>query len=62
MGAIAQRRRGVAPGTGPARGHAVEQRRPVIELDRAVGFRRAGERHRVVIGDMIPHPPAVGRE
>ena len=36
MGAIAQRRRGVAPGAGAAGGHAVEQRRPVIDLDRAL--------------------------
>ena len=62
VGAIGQRWRGVAPGAGPARGHAVEQRRTVIDLDRRVGFRRAGERQRIVIGDVVAHHPAVGRE
>ena len=43
MGAIAQRRRGVAPGAGAIGGDAVEQRGAVIDLDVAVGFRRAGK-------------------
>ena len=62
VGAVAQRWRGVAPGAGAARGDAAEQRRPVIDLDRAVGLRRAGERQRIVIGDVVAHHPAVGRE
>ena len=36
VGAIGQRRRGVAPGAGAARGHAAEQRGAVIDLDRAL--------------------------
>ena len=42
MAAIRQDRRGVAPGPCPARQRAAEQRRTVIDLDRAAGFRRAG--------------------
>ena len=41
---------------------AAEQRRTVIDLDRAVGFRRAGERQRIVIGDAVADDAAVGRE
>ena len=62
MAAIRQDRRGVAPGPGPARHRAAEQRRTVIDLDRAVGFRRAGQRQRVVIGDAVADDAAVGRE
>ena len=35
---------------------------PSIDLDRAVGFRRAGQRQRVVIGDAVADGAAVGRE
>ena len=43
MAAIRQDRRGVAPGPCPARQRAAEQRRTVIDLDRAASLRRAGE-------------------
>ena len=62
MAAIRQDRRGVAPGPCPARQRAAEQRRTVIDLDRAVGFRRAGQRQRIVIGDAVADDAAVGRE
>ena len=57
-----QDRRGVAPGPCAARQRAAEQRRTVIDLDRAVGFRRAGQRQRIVIGDAVADDAAVGRE
>ena len=62
VAAIRQGRRGVAPGPCSARQRAAEQRRAVIDLDRAVGFRRAGERQRIVIGDVVADHAAVGRE
>ena len=62
VAAIRQDRRGVAPGPGPARHRAAEQRRAVVDLDRAVGLRRAGQRQRVVIGDAVADDAAVGRE
>ena len=62
VGAIRQGRRGVAPGPCPVRQRAAEQRRTVIDLDRAVGFRRAGQRQRIVIGDAVADDAAVGRE
>ena len=62
VAAIRQDRRGVAPGPCPARQRAAEQRRAVIDLDRAAGFRRAGKRQRIVIGDAVADDAAVGRE
>ena len=62
VAAIRQDRRGVAPGPGAVRHRAAEQRRTVIDLDRAVGLRRAGQRQRVVIGDAVADDAAVGRE
>ena len=62
VAAVRQGRRGVAPGPCPVRRRAAEQRRAVIDLDRAVGFRRAGERQRIVIGDAVADDAAVGRE
>ena len=62
MGAIAQRRRGVAPGAGAIGGDAVEQRGAVVDLDDAVGFRRAGQGQRVVVGDVVADHTAVGGE
>ena len=62
VAAVRQGRRGVAPGPCPARQRTAEQRRTVIDLDRAVGFRRAGERQRIVIGDAVADHAAVGRE
>ena len=57
-----QRRRGVAPGAAAVGGRAAEQRRTVIDLDRAAGLRRAGQRQRIVIGDAVANHAAVGRE
>ena len=56
------RRGGVAPGAAAVGGGAAEQRGAVIDLDRAVGFRRAGQRQRVGIGDAVADHAAVGRE
>ena len=39
-----------------------EQRGAVIDLDRGIGFRAAGERQGIVIGDAIARRAAVGRE
>ena len=52
----------IAPGAGAVRGGAAEQRGAVVDLDRAVGFRRAGQRQGVVIGDAVANRAAVGRE
>ena len=62
VAAIRQDRRGVAPGPCSARQRTAEQRRTVIDLDRAVGLCRAGQRQRVVIGDAVADDAAVGRE
>ena len=62
VAAIRQHRRGVAPGPCSARQRAAQQRRAVEDLDRAVGFRRAGQRQRIVIGDAVADDAAVGRE
>ena len=62
VAAIRQDRRGVAPGPCSARQRTAEQRRTVIDLDRAAGLRRAGERQRIVIGDAVADDAAVGRE
>ena len=62
VGAVGKRRGREAPGAGAVGGGAAEQRRAVVDLDRAVGFRRAGQRQRIVIGDAIADGAAVGRE
>ena len=62
VGAVGQRRGGVAPGPAAVGRGAAEQRRAVKDLDRAVGLRRAGQRQRVVIGDVVADRAAVGRE
>ena len=62
VGAVGQGRGGEAPGAGAVGGGAAEQRGAVIDLHRAVGFRRAGERQGIVIGDAVTHRAAVGRE
>src|SRR5690348_7719071 len=59
--AIAKRSGGVVPGPCSVRGDAAEQRCAIKDLDRCVGFRGAGERQRVVIGDAIANRAAVGR-
>ena len=62
MRAIRQRRRRIAPGAAAVGHRAAQQRRAVKDLDRAVRFRRAGQRQRIVIGDAVTHRAAVGRE
>ena len=62
MGAVGQRGRGVGPGAAAVGHGAAQKRRAVIDLDRAVGFRRAGQRQGVVVGDVVAHHAAVGRE
>src|ERR1019366_8715998 len=62
VGAVAQRRGGEAPGPAAVRSGVAQQRRPVIDLDRAVGFRRAGQRQDIHIGDAVAHHATVGRE
>ena len=42
-------------------GGAAEQRDAVIDLDRGIGFRGAGERQGIVIGDAVARRAAVGR-
>ena len=44
--AVRQRRRRIAPGPAAVRRRAAQQRRTVINLDRCIGFRRAGQRQR----------------
>ena len=53
---------GIAPGAAAVGGGAAEQRGAVIDLHRGVGFRRAGQRQGIVIGDAVAHDTAVGRE
>ena len=62
VGAIGERRGGEAPGPCPARNRAAEQRGAIIDLDGAVGFRRTGQRQRIVVGDVVANGAAVGRE
>ncbi len=52
----------IAPGAAAIGGGGAEQRGAVVDLDRAVGLRRAGQRQRVVIGDAVADRAAVGRE
>ena len=62
VGAARQGARGVGPGAAAVGGGRAEQRGAVIDLDRAVGFRRAGQRQRRRIGDAVADHAAVGRE
>ena len=57
-----QRRRRIAPGPAAVGRRAAEQRRAVVDLDRAVGLRRAGQGQRIVVGDAVADRAAVGRE
>ena len=61
VGAVGERGRGEAPGPCSVGGGAAEQRGAVIDLDRGIGFRAAGERQGIVIGDAITNRAAVGR-
>ena len=61
VGAVGERGRGEAPGPCSVGGGAAEQRGAVIDLDRGIGFRAAGERQGIVIGDAVARRAAVGR-
>ena len=61
VGAVGKRGRGEAPGPCSVGGGAAEQRGAVIDLDRGIGFRAAGERQGIVIGDAVARRAAVGR-
>ena len=61
VGAVGERRRGEAPGPCPVGGCAAEQVGAVIDLDRGIGFRGAGERQGIVVGDAVASHAAVGR-
>src|ERR1019366_1398782 len=62
VGAIGERRGGVAPGPAAVRGGAAQQGGAVIDLDRAVGFRRAGQGQRVDVGDVVTHHAGIRGE
>ena len=62
VGAVGQRGRGVAPGPAAVGGGGAQQRGAVIDLDRGIGFRGAGQRQGIVIGDAVANRAAVGRE
>ena len=62
VGAVGERRRRIGPGAAAVGGGAAEQRGAVIDLDRGIGFRAAGERQGIVIGDAVARRAAVGRE
>ena len=62
VGAVGERCGGEAPGAAAIGGCAAEQVGAVKDLHRGIGFRRAGQRQGVVIGDAVAHHVAVGRE
>ena len=61
VGAVGERGRGIGPVAAAIGGGAAEQRDAVIDLHRGIGFRRAGERQGIVIGDAVARRAAVGR-
>ena len=61
VGAVGERGRRIGPVAAAVGGGAAEQRDAVIDLDRGIGFRAAGERQGIVIGDAIASRAAVGR-
>ena len=61
VGAVGKRGGGEAPGPAAIGGGAAEQGGAVIDLDRGIGFRGAGERQGIVIGDAVARRVAVGR-
>ena len=62
MGAIRQGAGGETPRPAGVGRRRAEQRRAVVDVHRAVGRGRASQRQRVVIGDVVAHRAAVGRE
>ena len=60
--AVRQRRGRIAPRPAAIGHDAAQQGCAVEDLDRRVGFRRTGQRQRAVIGDVVAHRTAVGRE
>ena len=61
VGAVGKRGRGEGPGACSVGGGGSQQRGAVIDLDRGIGFRAAGERQGIVIGDAVASRAAVGR-
>ena len=61
VGAVGERGRRIGPVAAAIGGGAAEQGGAVIDLDRGIGFRAAGERQGIVIGDAIANRAAVGR-
>ena len=61
VGAVGKRGRGEAPGPRSVGGGGSQQRGAVIDLDGGIGFRAAGERQGIVIGDAVARRAAVGR-
>ena len=62
VGAVGERCRRIGPVAAAIGGGAAEQRDAVIDLDGGIGFRAAGERQGIVIGDAVARRAAVGRE
>ena len=62
VGAVGQRGGGEAPGAAAVGRRGAEQGGAVVDLHRAVGLGRAGQRQRVVVGDAVADRAAVGRE
>ena len=61
VGAVGKRCRRIGPVAAAIGGGAAEQRGAVIDLNRGIGFRGAGQRQGIVIGDAITRNAAVGR-
>ena len=61
VGAVGERGRRIGPVAAAIGGGAAEQGGAVIDLDRGIGFRGAGERQGIVIGDAVAGRAAVGR-
>ena len=62
VGAVGERGRRIGPVAAAIGGGGSQQRDPVIDLDGGIGFRAAGERQGIVIGDAVTRRAAVGRE
>ena len=62
MGPIRKRCRRIAPRPAAVRRGSPDLVRPIEHFHRAVGRRRAGQRQRIVIGDVVARGAAVGRE
>ena len=61
MGCVCQRASGEGPRPAAIGSCGAEQRRAVVDAHCAAGYRRAGQRQSVVIGDAVANRAAVGR-